>query len=105
MIEIENTRLWNPNIDEVCSHYAQLKNSQRLQLWVKIFIKGTLYNGDYNRMRIEIPEGLTFQRDFKEDPSGLYDEEYILFKEYESDEALIQVRLSDVTCMCIIDEE
>lgn len=105
MKEIEETRIWNPTSDEIYTHYAALKNSQKLQLWIRIYVEETLYNNDYNRMRIEIPRGLTFQREFKDNPSGLYDEEYVLFKEYESDEVVIHLKICDITCICIIDEE
>lgn len=105
MIELENTRIWNPNSDEIYSHYNNLKNSQKLQLWIKVFVNERIYASKYNRMRIEIPEGLTFQREFKEDSSGLYDEEYVFFREYESDNVLLHFKVSDITCICIIDEE
>ena len=56
-------------------------------------------------MRIEIPKGLYCTREFKEDNTGLYDEEYIMFKEKTSDETIIKTRICDITCICIIDEE
>lgn len=105
MIELEGSRIWNPDSDEIFHSYDNITITQKLQLWIRIYVEDTIYSGDYHRMRIEIPKGLYCTREFKEDNTGLYDEEYIMFKEKTSDETIIKTRICDITCICIIDEE
>ena len=105
MIELEGNRIWNPDSDEIFHSYDNINTTQKLQLWIRIYVEDTIYSGDYHRMRIEIPKGLYCTREFKEDNTGLYDEEYIMFKEKTSDETIIKTRICDITCICILDEE
>lgn len=105
MINLTESRIWNPTSNEIFNTYNKITSTQKIQIWIRVPDENTPYNGNYKRIRIEIPKGLDITRNFKEHSSGLYDTEYIIFKEKITNEIILQTKINDVTCIQIIDEK
>lgn len=110
MIEVPDSRIWEPTSDELYMLYSGLNHTQKLQLWVRVPVEDyhlqMVMTKGYFRLRVEVPYGLVCQREYDVRISGGFevDMEHVKFLDCE-DYELLSFKLDDVTCVCVLDEE
>lgn len=104
MIEV-NERIWNPNEDILYETYTNLTDSQKLEVWYRVYVD----EGIVKRLKIVIPSGLKFLRELWDghidllSHDNVVDATKILFLDY-FENVLVELDMSDVTCIRILDD-
>ncbi|WP_405296329.1 hypothetical protein [Methanobrevibacter sp.] len=106
MKEDKTTRIWNPTEDQLWESYKNLKSYQKLEIWYGVEDK----NNEIKRMKIVIPSGLEYIRDFgfakdmPHKPFEVISDVTVFFKDYWNVERVI-LYVSQILCIRVLDEE
>lgn len=105
MIETSN-RIWDPTEDQLWETYKNLRSYEKLEVWYGIVDNDC----QIKRMKIVIPSGLTYLRDFnnQEDmlsqPFEVNRDFIVRFIDYFDVEGII-LYVSQILCIRVLDEE
>ena len=103
---VTSNRIWDPTEEQLWDTYKNLRSYQKLEVWYGIVDN----DGQIKRMKIVIPSGLTYLRDFNNaddntnQPFDVINDFTVTFKDYFNVERII-LYVSQILCIRVLDEE
>lgn len=105
MIEVNGSTIWSPSLDEIYESYNGLQSTQKLRMYIGVrYTNIFLKDETYSHMKIDIPVGLYCEGNSTQYMNSGKVEGTVSFST-PTDYIVTSFNISEVICICIIDEE